>query len=129
MGKKRPRSDDTEAFTLVMERMEEHAAEREERIRKLELEMEERRTERENKREDRILGMFSAMFGNRPSYPGAYHQPQLFAYHGYQQPRMVHSTVHMVKIFTPRITRNLIMSIPQFKNTILTIGREGKNGC
>ena len=90
-GKKRQRSDDTEALALVMERMEEHAAEREERIRKLELEMEERRAEREDKREDRIFSMFAAMFqnmGNRPPY-----QPQLFAYQNppYQQP---HSPSH-----------------------------------
>jgi hypothetical protein len=102
-----PCSDDTEALALVMERMEERVAEREDRIRKLELDMEERRTEREDKREDRILSMFSAMFGNRPSCPGAYHQPQPFAYHGYQQP---HSSPHGTSYSTVHTILTCILS-------------------
>ena len=62
-GRKRKRGDEefAEMLANICEKADEKAAEREERLRLRELEMEEGRIERENRHEERILSMFAAL--------------------------------------------------------------------
>jgi flagellar motility protein MotE (MotC chaperone) len=56
---------------MVLDRAEERAAEREERMRTLELEMEEKMREREERRDMQLMSMFSGLLqqiGPRPPF-------------------------------------------------------------
>ena len=69
---------------MMFERADERAAEREERMRKVELEMEAKMREREDRREDRMFSMFAAVMQQmggtgRPSQP-PFMQPPPFSY-------------------------------------------------
>ena len=85
-GLKRKQTGDRdllESLAQVFERADDRAAEREERMRKLELEMEAKMREREERREERMFSMFTAVMqqmGNRPPQP-----PYSFPYPSYHQ--------------------------------------------
>ena len=60
-----------ESLAMVLDRAEERAAEREERMRTLELEMEEKMREREERRDMQLMSMFSGLLqqiGPRPPF-------------------------------------------------------------
>lgn len=79
LGRKRKRTDNEELAEIlakINDRADERAAEREERLRLKELEMEERRMERENRHEERIFSMFAAILErtNANNTTGLYYQ-------------------------------------------------------
>ena len=68
---------------MMFEHADERAAEREERMRKMELEMEAKMREREDRREDRMFSMFAAVMQQmggtgRPSQPQFMQPPPIF---------------------------------------------------
>ena len=70
---------------MVLDRAEERAAEREERMRRLELEMEEKMREREERRDMQFMSMFSAVLQKISPQPAPFLQPP-FPYQSSQHP-------------------------------------------
>lgn len=74
--RRRSESDVMETFMLLCNRADEKAAEREERMRMKELEMEERRVEKENRHEERMLSMMLAIMQNGGHHSHPHYTPQ-----------------------------------------------------
>ena len=67
-----------EKFILMCNQADEKAAEREERMRMKELEMEERRVEKENRHEERMLSMMLAVMQQNGGHNPHRHDPTSF---------------------------------------------------
>ena len=88
-----------ESLAVVLDRAEERAAEREERMRTLELEMEEKMREREERRDMQFMSMFSALLQQiGPRSP--FVQPP-FPYQSSQHPVPFDCPAPMAPPFTP----------------------------
>ena len=105
IGLKRARADDTvDMLAIIIDKVEQRATEREERMRKMELEMQERILEKEGQREERLMTMFTSFMqcmmggtsqGGMSSY-GLPYQP----YHSRQVP-LVHSDNVITQLQSP----------------------------
>ena len=86
LGLKRTRNTiDDDSIVFMLERIEDRASEREERMRRMELEMLEKMREREDRHEERMLQMFTAfMSASQP-----YGHSQMYSHQPFDRDRQI----------------------------------------